>query len=66
MKQSKCTCRRSERSSGDLEEERETNWQMKKGEDELNGVSSPVRKIIFVIIYLTGGSILGNGSESNC
>ncbi len=66
MRQSKCTCRRSERRSGVLEEQRETNGQMKKGEDELKGVSSPERKIIFVIIYLTGGSILGNGSESNC
>jgi hypothetical protein len=64
VRQSKCTCRRSERR--DLEEEKETNGQMKKGEDELKGVSSPERKIIFVIIYLTGGSILGNGSESNC
>jgi hypothetical protein len=36
---------------------------MKKGEDELKGASSPERKIIFVIIYLTGGSILGNRGE---
>jgi hypothetical protein len=39
---------------------------MKKGEDESKGASPPERKIIFVIICLTGGSILGNGSESNC